>query len=612
MHKLMALVLANALRSSAALRSVARRIRATSALRASTDEWALPPGWAAALADETASARHKELRAFVASERETRTIYPPPDDTLAALRAVDLEDVEVVIVGQDPYHGPGQAHGLCFSIQDLSSCTFPPSLRNVLKEARWATAAWPEDPDPAKRGVLGHWSRSGVLLLNSVLTVRQGDANSHKQRGWEAFTDAVLQAVAERERGAVFALWGNAAKRKVDTLGAQHRVVSNSHPSPLAAARSTDAFTGSDCFLTINGHLVDIGRRPIDWRLHVAGEADAAASEAEANSAPLLADDAAAFAAQLDALFAEDDDDDADALESTSKAEADSEALAGVEGTADSEAAALLADVFSGVAQEDAEETAAVPTCGWPAFDASLARLRDAAPADAPVPARDAGERFAALVRILVAPRTQGAFVDAAVGALQPTTAVEFASRAPDDVEAALRAGEVAFPRRKAEFLVKCAEVCALEFAGDVPRRPRDMRRRLPGVGEKGAAQLCASAWGCDDGGIVVGTKTHRACNALGWVETTTPGKTKRALESWLSRAARKSNFHSHAIDDASHRLICAQAARSLAPAAGSGRGARRGTGTGRVRTAPRARCQRVPPAGPPRPRRGCGRLSSH
>ena len=459
MHKLMTLALANALRSSAALRSVSRRMRATSALRASNDEWALPPGWAAALADETASDRHQELRAFVASERETRTIYPPPADTLAALRAIDLEDVEVVIVGQDPYHGPGQAHGLCFSVQDLSSCAFPPSLRNVLKEARRATAAWPEHPDPAKRGDLGRWSRSGVLLLNSVLTVRQGDANAHAKRGWEAFTDAVVQAVAERERGAVFALWGNAAKRKVDALGAQHRVVSNSHPSPLAAARGTDAFTGSDCFSTINGHLVDIGRPCIDWRLHVAGEVDAAAaSEAGVNSAPLLADDAAAFAAQFDALFAEDDD-DADVLESGRKAEADSEA------------AALLADVFSGVAQEDADETAAVPTCGWPAFDASLARLRAVAPADVPAPARDAGERFAALVRILVAPRTQVAFVDAAVDALQPTTASQFASRTPDDVEAALRVCDIAFARRKADFLVRAATVCALEFADDVPHR---------------------------------------------------------------------------------------------------------------------------------------------
>ena len=207
-----------------------------------------------------------------------------------------------------------------------------------------------------------------------------------------------------------------------------------------------------------------------------------------------------------------------------------------VEGEEDeADAAALLADVFGGGAADEPDEAAAAPACGWPRFDAALRALRDAS-ADEEVPvARDEAERFAALVRILVAPRTPGAIADAAVEALRPTTVAEFSTRAQDDVESMLRECQVSFPLQKAKYLVGAAEVCACEFAGDVPRRPRDMRR-LPGVGEKGAAQLCVSAWGCDDAGIVVGTSTHRACNALGWVDTSTPAETKRALEAWLPR----------------------------------------------------------------------------
>ena len=263
MRLLMALQAAWALRR-AALRTRRVGIRArTTTLRATPDEWALPPGWAKALEEECASDRHQSLRAFVEAERNSQEVYPPPGDTLAALRAVDLEAVEVVIVGQDPYHGPGQAHGLCFSVSDLSQCVFPPSLRNVLREASRTTELWPEHPDPAKRGDLSRWASEGVLLLNSVLTVRRGAANSHAGQGWEAFTDAVVKAVAERERGVVFALWGNAAKRKVDTVGGQHRVVSTSHPSPLSAAKGRDAFMGSDCFSRINLCLTELGRRPV-------------------------------------------------------------------------------------------------------------------------------------------------------------------------------------------------------------------------------------------------------------------------------------------------------------------------------------------------------------
>ena len=265
MRLLMALQAAWALRRAAALQTRRVGIRATTTtLRATPDEWALPPGWALALEEEMKSDRHQQLRAFVEAERAKHEVFPPPGDTLAALRAVDLANVEVVIVGQDPYHGPGQAHGLCFSVRDLSTCVFPPSLRNVLREASRTTEDWPEHPDSTKRGDLSRWASEGVLLLNSVLTVRRGAANSHAGQGWEEFTDAVVKAVADRERGVVFALWGNAAKRKVsNNLGGQHRVVSTSHPSPLSAAKGRDAFMGSDCFSRINVHLEELGRRPV-------------------------------------------------------------------------------------------------------------------------------------------------------------------------------------------------------------------------------------------------------------------------------------------------------------------------------------------------------------
>ncbi|EGB08193.1 hypothetical protein AURANDRAFT_26105, partial [Aureococcus anophagefferens] len=246
--------------TKAFLRSPAPRATRRVVARAATNggEWALPSGWRAALGDELASDRFRDLQAFVAAERASQTVYPPPDETLRALRSVDLDGVRVCVVGQDPYHGPGQANGLAFSVS--GGCAIPPSLRNVLRECAEDHGAAPAGGD------LGGWADQGVLLLNTALTVREGEAHSHRGRGWERLTDAVVAALAARERPVVFALWGNPARKKAAIVdGARHRVVASSHPSPLSCAKTAAPFRGSRCFSRINAHLEDLGVEQIDW-----------------------------------------------------------------------------------------------------------------------------------------------------------------------------------------------------------------------------------------------------------------------------------------------------------------------------------------------------------
>lgn len=199
-----------------------------------------------------------ELQAFVAAERAAHTVYPPPGEVFAALHLTPLASVKVVILGQDPYHGRGQAHGLCFSVRP--GVAPPPSLRNVLAEL----AADLGHPTP-RHGDLGHWARQGVLLLNTTLTVRGGAAASHQGRGWEVFTDRVLAAVDATPERVVFILWGAAARRKralIDT--ARHVVIESAHPSPMSAH---NGFLGSRPFSRANRALVEAGREPVDWAL---------------------------------------------------------------------------------------------------------------------------------------------------------------------------------------------------------------------------------------------------------------------------------------------------------------------------------------------------------
>lgn len=214
--------------------------------------------WNPLLRGEFETEYWKELQSFVAQERQAHTVYPPHEDVFKSLHLTAYADTKVMILGQDPYHGPNQAHGLCFSVQP--GITTPPSLANVYKELH-------EDlgiPIP-DHGNLEPWARQGVLLLNTTLTVRAGQAASHQKHGWEIFTDKVIQAVNEKNDPVVFILWGNSARRKrslIDT--SRHTILESAHPSPLSAR---NGFFGSKPFSRANEALVAAGREPIEWGL---------------------------------------------------------------------------------------------------------------------------------------------------------------------------------------------------------------------------------------------------------------------------------------------------------------------------------------------------------
>lgn len=215
----------------------------------------LPSGWRTALAAELAAPYVRELEAFVEAERAEHMVYPPADQVFAALAMTPLAQVRVVLIGQDPYHGEGQAHGLAFSVRP--GVKTPPSLRNMFKELKEDLGC-----EPPNHGRLEHWANQGVLLLNAVLTVRAKSAGSHARRGWETFTDGVVRAVNEREQPAVFLLWGGYAQKKgkhIDT--ARHRVITGAHPSPLSAKK----FFGSRPFSAVNAALAELGQPEIDW-----------------------------------------------------------------------------------------------------------------------------------------------------------------------------------------------------------------------------------------------------------------------------------------------------------------------------------------------------------
>ena len=199
-----------------------------------------------------------ELQRFVATERTRHTVYPAEDQVFAALHLTPLAEVKVLILGQDPYHGPGQAHGLCFSVR--AGTPPPPSLQNIFTELHDDLGI--ERPST---GDLTPWARQGVLLLNATLTVRAHQAASHQGKGWETFTDQVIRAVNDKTDTVVFILWGNSARRKKVLVDAdRHVIIESPHPSPLSAHRG---FFGSHPFSRANEALVAAGRDPVDWRL---------------------------------------------------------------------------------------------------------------------------------------------------------------------------------------------------------------------------------------------------------------------------------------------------------------------------------------------------------
>jgi uracil-DNA glycosylase len=215
----------------------------------------LPPSWRSPLAAELTQPYFQKLRAFVGEERSRATVFPPEGKEFTALELTPYDAVKVLILGQDPYHGAGQAHGLAFSV--LPGVRPPPSLANIFKELKAEMGC----PVP-RSGYLVPWAEQGVLLLNAVLTVREGEPNSHKGKGWETFTDAVIRAVAAREDPVVFVLWGGYAAKKESLIGAPHYVHKSAHPSPLSATRG---FFGSTPFTIINRELARAGKTPVDW-----------------------------------------------------------------------------------------------------------------------------------------------------------------------------------------------------------------------------------------------------------------------------------------------------------------------------------------------------------
>ena len=201
---------------------------------------------------------YRSLRAFLKNEYETATIYPDMNNIFSALKATAYSDVKVVIIGQDPYHGAGQAHGMCFSVCD--GVPHPPSLQNIFKEIKEEYGY----PIP-KSGCLIPWARQGVLLLNAVLTVREGEANSHKDRGWEIFTDEVIKALNRRNEPVVFLLWGAFAKKKAELIDQnKHFCLTAAHPSPLSAY---NGFFGCGHFKRANEILISLVKSPIDWKI---------------------------------------------------------------------------------------------------------------------------------------------------------------------------------------------------------------------------------------------------------------------------------------------------------------------------------------------------------
>lgn len=215
--------------------------------------------WQDAIGAEKEQAYFKNVMAFVKSERaKGKTIYPPQADIFNALKAAPFDQIKVVILGQDPYHGPNQAHGMCFSVRP--GVPTPPSLQNIYKEIHNDLG----HPIPT-HGYLQKWAEQGVLLLNTVLTVERGQAHSHAGKGWETFTDKIIHQLNDQRQGLVFLLWGSHAQKKAAFIDpTKHTILKAPHPSPLSAHRG---FLGCGHFSKTNQLLEKQGQKPIDWRL---------------------------------------------------------------------------------------------------------------------------------------------------------------------------------------------------------------------------------------------------------------------------------------------------------------------------------------------------------
>lgn len=214
--------------------------------------------WDDCLKDEFEKDYYQNLRRFLVDEYNHHTVYPDMYDIFNSLKYTAYKDVKVVILGQDPYHGPGQAHGCCFSVQD--GIAQPPSLKNIFKELKDDMGY-----EPPVSGNLTQWAKQGVLLLNTVLTVRAGQANSHAGKGWEKLTDHIIELLNQRDEPIVFLLWGRNAQSKIPLItNPNHLILKAAHPSPLSAY---NGFFGCKHFSKTNSFLLQQGKQPINWQL---------------------------------------------------------------------------------------------------------------------------------------------------------------------------------------------------------------------------------------------------------------------------------------------------------------------------------------------------------
>ncbi len=215
--------------------------------------------WDDILQDDLSNDNYRQLREFLKEEYAQGPVYPPMGDIFNALKTTDYDEVKVLLLGQDPYHGPGQAHGYAFSVQ--KGVKTPPSLQNIYKELQTDVGC-----TVPSHGNLLEWAGQGVLMLNAVLTVRGGQPNSHKNQGWELITDSIIRSLDKREKPMVFLLWGANAKQKLPLIrGMHHLVLAAPHPSPLSAY---SGFFGCRHFSKANDFLIRNGQTPIDWQIH--------------------------------------------------------------------------------------------------------------------------------------------------------------------------------------------------------------------------------------------------------------------------------------------------------------------------------------------------------
>ena len=214
--------------------------------------------WNSLLKEEFRKPYFERLEGFLRQEYAEKIVYPNKDDIFSALQLTAYKDTKVVILGQDPYHGAGQAHGLSFSVNP--EVRIPPSLRNIYQELHSDLGC-----SIPNNGYLQKWAEEGVLLLNTVLTVREGEPHSHREKGWERFTNKVISLISEREKPVAFVLWGRPAQSKIDLIDTRkHKVIESPHPSPLSAYRG---FFGSGPFSKVNDFLRGIGETPINWQI---------------------------------------------------------------------------------------------------------------------------------------------------------------------------------------------------------------------------------------------------------------------------------------------------------------------------------------------------------